>query len=51
MRQRDRRTRLRAAGNVPELCGRPDSDQHVGPTAAVHTQPTATSPLQRRSAG
>lgn len=48
VRQRDRRTGLRAAGNFPELRGRQDSDQHVGPAAAVHTQSAAAVLLLRR---
>jgi len=41
MRQRNGRTGLRAAGDVSELRGRSDSDQHVGPAATVHTQPAS----------
>lgn len=44
---------MRATGNVPELCGHPDSDQHVRSTTSVHTQSTAVplQPLQFGSQG
>lgn len=51
MRQRDGRAGLRATGDVPELRGRENSDQHVGPAAAVHTHPAAAAPLQFGSSG
>jgi len=51
MRQRDGRTGLRATGNVPELCGRQNRDQHFGSTTAVHTQQAAAALLQFGSPG
>lgn len=41
MRQRDGGPGLRTTGNVPELRGRSDSDQHFRSAASVHTHAAA----------